>query len=59
MKLWDVLFAVGVLIVLVGIECVAIGVMITNGMALWEIIFAIVIMLGADLMGAAFLMMER
>lgn len=59
MKLWDVLFAVGALIVLVGIECVAIGVMITNGMVLWEIIFAIVIMLGADLMGAAFLMMER
>lgn len=58
MKLCDVLFAVGSLIVIVGAECVGIGVMITNGAALWEVIFAIVIMLGVDLMVAAFFMLD-
>ena len=57
MKLCDVLFTVGALIVIVGTECVGIGVMITNGAALWEVIFAMVIMLGIDLMAAAFLIM--
>lgn len=58
MKLCDALFAVGSLIVIVGAECVGIGVMITNGAALWEVIFAIVIMLGVDLMVAAFFMLD-
>lgn len=57
MKLCDVLFTVGALIVIVGTKCIGIGVMITNGAALWEVIFAMVIMLGADLMAAAFLIM--
>lgn len=56
MKLCDALFTVGSLIVIVGTECVGIGVMITNGSALWEVIFAIVLMLGIDLMVAAFFM---
>ena len=56
MKLCDVLFTVGSLIVIVGTECICIGVMITNGSALWEVIFAIVLMLGVDLMVAAFFM---
>ena len=56
MKLCDVLFTVGSLIVIVGTECIGIGVMITNGSALWEVIFAIVLMLGVDLMVAAFFM---
>ena len=56
MKLCDVLFTVGSLIVIVGTLCIGIGVMITNGAALWEVIFAIVLMLGVDLMVAAFFM---
>ena len=56
MKLCDVLFTVGALIVIVGTECIGIGVMITNGAALWEVIFAIVLILGVDLMVAAFFM---
>lgn len=56
MKLCDVLFTVGALIVIVGTECIGIGVMITNGAALWEVIFAIVLMLGVDLMVAALFM---
>ena len=56
MKLCDVLFTVGAIIVIVGVECVGIGVMITNGSALWEVIFAIALMLGVDLMVAAFFM---
>lgn len=56
MKLCDALFSVGALIVIVGTECIGIGVMITNGAALWEVIFAIVLMLGVDLMVAAFFM---
>ena len=56
MKLCDALFAAGSLIVIVGAECIGIGVMITNGAALWEVIFAIVLMLGVDLMVAAFFM---
>lgn len=58
MKLYDVLFTVGALIVIVGVECIGIGIMITNGTALWEVIFAMVIMLGVDLMAAAFFMLE-
>lgn len=58
MKLCDVLFTVGALIVIVGTECICIGVMITNGAALLEVIFAMVIMLGADLMAAAFFMLD-
>ena len=53
MKLCDALFAV-----IVGAECVGIGVMITNGAALWEVIFVIAIMLGIDLMVAAFFMLD-
>lgn len=56
MKLCDALFTVGALIVIVGTECIGIGVMITNGAALWEVFFAIVLMLGVDLMVAAFFM---
>lgn len=58
MKLCDVLFAVGSAIVIVGTECIGIGVMITNGAALWEVIIAMVIMLGVDLMAAAFLTLD-
>ena len=58
MKLCDALFTVGAIIVIVGVECVGIGVMITNGSALWEVIFAIVLMLGIDLMVAAFFMLD-
>ncbi len=58
MKLCDILFTIGSLIVIVGAECVGIGVMITNGAALWEVIFAMVIMLGIDLMAAAFFMLD-
>lgn len=58
MKLCDVLFTVGALIVIVGTECVGVGVMITNCAALWEVIFAMVIMLGIDLMAAAFFMLD-
>ena len=58
MKLCDILFTIGSLIVIVGAECVGIGVMITNGAALWEVIFAMVIMLGIDLMVAAFFMLD-
>lgn len=57
MKLCDVLFTVGSLIV-VGSECVGIGVMATNGAALWELIIAAVIMFGIDLMVAAFFMLD-
>lgn len=56
MKLCNALFTVGALITIVGTECIGIGVMITNGAALWEVIFAIVLMLGVDLMVAAFFM---
>ena len=58
MKLYDALFAIGSLIVIVGAECIGIGVMITNGSALWEAIFAMVIMIGVDLIVAAFFMLE-
>lgn len=58
MKLCDVLFTVGSLIVVVGSECVGIGVMATNGAALWELIIAAVIMFGVDLMVAAFFMLD-
>ena len=58
MKLCDVLFTVGALIVTVGIECVGIGIMATNGAALWELIIAAVIMFGVDLMAAAFFMLD-
>ena len=58
MKLCDVLFTVGALIVIVGAECIGIGVMATNGAALWEVIFAIVIMLGVDLIVSAFFMLD-
>ena len=58
MKLCDALFAVGSLVVIVGVECIGIGVMITNGAVLWEVIFVIAIMLGIDLMVAAFFMLD-
>lgn len=58
MKLCDVLFTVGSLIVVVGSECVGIGVMATNGAALWELIIVAVIMFGVDLMVAAFFMLD-
>lgn len=58
MKLCDVLFTVGSLIAVVGSECVGIGVMATNGAALWELIIAAVIMFGIDLMVAAFFMLD-
>lgn len=58
MKLCDALFAAGSLIVIVGAECIGVGVMITNGAASWEVIFALVIMLGVDLMVAAFFMLD-
>lgn len=58
MKLCDVLFTVGSLIVIVGSECIGIGVMATNGAALWELIIAAVIMFGIDLMVAAFFMLD-
>ena len=58
MKLCDLLFTVGSLIVIVGSECIGIGVMATNGAALWELIIAAVIMFGVDLMAAAFFMLD-
>ena len=58
MKLCDALFAVGSLIVIVGTECIGIGVMATNGAALWELIIAAVIMFGVDLMVVAFFMLD-
>lgn len=58
MKLSDVLFTVGSLIVIVGSECIGIGVMATNGATLWELIIAAVIMFGVDLMTAAFFMLD-
>lgn len=58
MKLRDVLFTVGALITIVGTECIGIGVMATNWAALWELIIAAVIMLGVDLMTAAFFMLD-
>ena len=58
MKLCDILFVVGSFIVMVGTECIGIGVMITNGAALWETIIAMVIMLGVDLMAAAFFTLD-
>ena len=58
MKLCDVLFIVNILITIVGTECVGIGIMIINCAALWEVIFAMVIMLGIDLMAAAFFMLD-
>lgn len=58
MKLCDALITAGSLIVIVGAECIGIGVMITNGAPMWEVIFAIVIILGVDLMVAAFFMLD-
>lgn len=58
MKLCDVLFTVGALITIVCTECIGIGVMATNGAALWELIIAAVIMFGVDLMIAAFFMLD-
>ena len=58
MKLCDALFAAGSLIVIVGAECIGIGVMITNGAALWDVIFVIAVMIGIDLMVAAFFMLD-
>ena len=58
MKLPDVLFTVGSLIVVVGSECVGIGVIATNGASLWELIIVAVIMFGVDLMAAAFFMLD-
>lgn len=58
MKLCDILFCVGSSIVMVGVECIGIGVMATNGAALWELIIAAVIMFGVDLMAAAFFMLD-
>ena len=58
MKLCDALFTVGAFIVVVGVECTGIGVMATNGAALWELIIAAVIMFGVDLMAAAFFMLD-
>ena len=58
MKLCDALFAAGSLIVIVGAECIGIGVMITNGAALWEVIFFFFFMLGIDFMVAAFFMLD-
>lgn len=58
MKLCDVLFTVGAVIAIVGTECIGIGVMATNGAALWELIIAAVIMFGVDLMTAAFFMLD-
>ena len=58
MKLCDVLFTVGAFIAIVGVECIGIGVMATNGAALWELIIAAAIMFGVDLMVAAFFMLD-
>ena len=58
MKLCDVLFTVGALITIVGTECIGIGVMATNGAALWELIIAAVIMFGVDLMATALFMLD-
>ena len=58
MKLCDLLFTVGSLIVIVGSECIGIGVMATNGEALWELIIAAFIMFGVYLMAAAFFMLD-
>ena len=58
MKLCDILFTVGSLIVIVGAECISIGVMVANGAALWELIIAAVIMFGVDLMAAAFFILD-
>ena len=58
MKLCDVLFTIGALITIVGTECIGIGVMASNGAALWELIIAVVLMLGVDLMTAAFFMLD-
>lgn len=58
MKLCDILFCVGSAIVVVGTECIGIGVMATNGAQLWELIIVAIIMFGVDLMLAAFLLLE-
>lgn len=58
MKLCDVLLTVGALITIVGTECIGIGVMATNGAALWELIIAAVIMFGVDLIIASFFMLD-
>lgn len=58
MKLRDVLVTVGALITIVGTECLGIGVMATNGAALWELIIAAVIMFGVDLMATALFMLD-
>lgn len=57
MKLCDILFCAGSTIVVVGTECVGIGVMATNCAQLWEIIVAAVIMFGIDLIIAAFFLL--
>lgn len=58
MKLCDILFTAGSAIVIVGTECIGIGVMATNGAALWELIVAGIIMFGIDLMAAAFFTLD-
>lgn len=58
MKLSDMLFTVGSLIVIVGSECIGIGVIATSGAALWELIIAAVIMFGVDLIAAALFMLD-
>lgn len=58
MKLCDVLLTVGSLIVVVGSECIGIGVIATSGTALWELIIAAVIMFGVDLIVAALFMLD-
>lgn len=58
MKMCDILFVVGSSIVMIGTECIGIGVMATNGATLWELIIAAVIMFGVDLMAAAFFMLD-
>lgn len=58
MKWYDILFTTGSFIVIFGTECIGIGVMATNGAAVWELIIAGIIMFGIDLMAAAFFMLE-
>lgn len=58
MKLSDILFTIGSSIVIFGTECVAIGVMITNGAFVWELIVAGILMFGIDLMIPAFFTLE-
>lgn len=58
MKLCDILLCAGSAIVLIGTECIGIGVMATNGAQFWELIAVAILMLGVDLMFAAFLLFE-